>query len=305
MARTLLIGTHKFTWREWLKREQRQRDLLVLDPSDAANGALARVGIARGGKLADYRFVGSLDATRNPLAVVQAAVELSPLLGPDAIIIAPNYRGQPVARQLLQTLAQLLRPDEILVPDGANIPMEGWPVGPIVEDVEQAFPEMVQAAQRRARWLEMIEHSSDHVLPFDRITISGTRLGSGEPLSPQQLSAAGIEGLLWAEKTGTNLLLVSKRDMGDRQIGMALNLAHASKAVVVDPMDYSGRVCSFARQDGEDFGMGMIEEINFVHGEVRALVMSVPPAPVRILKIGTLMIDSTGRELGDDRPWAI
>lgn len=305
MARTLLLGTHKFTWREWLKTNLGSRDLLALDPFDPNTGSLGRVSLIRNGKIVSFRFVGSLDSARNPIAVLQGLAELLAEANLDVVIQLPSYRAAPVQRQLLHALAQVANPDEILVPEGATIPLDEWPIGPETVTVEGAFPEMVQAAQRRARWIEMIENSYDHSVPLHDVSIQGTRLGSGTKINTAQLSAVGLEGIVWAEKCGSTLLLVTKNKIGDRQIGMALNVAHASKLQVVEPMAYSGRLCSLARQRGEDFAMGIIEEIDFVAGVAQVLAHAVPPAPVRILKIGSMLLDSTGRELGDEKPWTI
>lgn len=305
MARTLLVGTSRSSWREWIKTRLGGRDLLVLDPSDPNQNSLARLVLVRDEKVVSYRFVGSLDATRNPIAVLQGLVELLAEAKSELVIQCFNYRPQPVARQLLIACAQMIRPDEVIIAEGAKIPMNEWPVGPHSCELEPNFPEMVQSAQRRARWLELLERSSEHVVNLGEVSIFGTRLGSGTRISPERILALGLEGVLWAESLGPNALVVAKKAPTERQIGDLLNLAHASKVIVVDPMAYSGRVCSFARQNGEDFGMGMIEELDFVHGAFRIMSPSVPPAPVRILKLGTLVIDSSGREIQDDKPWAL
>lgn len=304
MTRTLLIGTHEFSWREWVKRELRGRDLLVLDPNEPNQNALARVCLVREGKVVAYRFVGSLDPLRNPLAVLQATTQLLAKANENVVIQCFDYRPQPVARHLALIIAQLIGPAEILVPTGADIPMDGWPVGPHAVDAESGFPPMVLAAQRRARWLEMIEDSQEHSIPWDQVSIMGARFGSGVRVHPYDLEKEGIPGVLWAERCGTTLFLISKRNLDDRQLTTALNVGRATHVIVVDPMQYSGRLCSLARQNGEDFGMGFIEELDFVHGVFRVHAVAIPPAPVRILKLGTLTIDSTGREIEDEKPWS-
>lgn len=305
MPRTLLVGTHKFTWREWLKRSLRGRDLLLLDCSDPSYGPMARASLVRNGKVAEQRFIGSLDAVKNPIWMMQAAMELGGLCADGAVIQLFNYRPQPVASQLAVAIAQLLSPTEILVPAGAGLPLNVWPVGPVEVELEEAFPEMVAAAQRRARWIEMIENSYEHQIDLASTTVSGTRFGSGERLSTTQLAAAGIEGILWAEKCGGTTLLVTKRALEEHEINRVLNVTHSARVQITDPLSYSGHLCSLARSDGSDIGIGMIEEVDFVHGIARILAVAVPPIPVRILKIGTQRIDATGREIGDDKPWTI
>jgi hypothetical protein len=64
-------------------------------------------------------------------------------------------------------------------------------------------------------------------------------------------------------------------------------------------------LCSFANQEGEDFGIGMIRGIDFVTGVAQVACTAVPPAPARILRIGGLRVDPNGNELGEARPWQV
>jgi polynucleotide 5'-kinase involved in rRNA processing len=305
MGCTLLIGTRKTTWREWLKSNLGDRDLLLLDPADADHGTPARVSLFRGEKCLGWRFVGSLDATRNPIALMQGVASLS-LQAKDGFVVQLfDYRHQPVARQLSHAIAQMLRPDHILAAAGAGIPLDGWPVGPQEVEIEAAFPNMVIGAQRQANWMKLLETAQDHLVEIDRVSIEGTRFGSGVRIKLETLASIGIEGLLAAEVCGHTLVLIVRKEPEEEQVFRALNTAHANKALMVQPQAFSGRLCSFARQSGEDFGMGVIEEADFVDRVLKVRCNAVAPAPVRVLRVGTLKIDDLGREQGDDRPWTV
>ncbi|HRI44146.1 MAG TPA: hypothetical protein PLL78_03285 [Fimbriimonadaceae bacterium] len=301
---TLLVSVRGSSWREWLKKHRRSRDLLILDPADPEHGTPGRLVLQRGDKALLWRFAGTLEPTRNPLAFLSAAANLAPLASEDAIVLFFEVRFTPVLRQLALAVAQLLRSDEILIPDGCGFEGFGWPVGPQRVGLEPAFPEVVAAAQRRSRWIEMLERCEAHEVPLDRVSIEGLRLGGGLPIPIGSLHLAGVQNALHAEVFGSTLFLVARDGLDQDHIGRALDLTHASAAMVVEPSSYSGLLCSFADQLGDDFGMGMVEEIDFERRLVRAKCTAVAPAPVRILKIGSLRIDAGGKELGETKPWS-
>lgn len=305
MGSTLLIGTSKTTWRGWLKARLSGRDLVCLDPADANHGTPARIGLYRGERCVGWRFVGSTDAARNPIAMLSGAARLLAEAGPEPVVQMFDYRHQPVVRQLAYALAQVVQPAEILIPRDAGVPTTGWPVGPVEIEPEAEFQPMVVGAQRHAQWLKLLESCQDHEVGMDEVAIEGARFGSGERVKGEALQSARIEGLLHAEVCAGHLLMVVRREPDEDQVLAALNLVHANKATVVQPQAFSGRLCSFARQSGEDFGMGVIEEADFAARTFRVRCTAIAPAPVRILRIGTLKVDSLGREQGDDRPWTV
>jgi polynucleotide 5'-kinase involved in rRNA processing len=111
--------------------------------------------------------------------------------------------------------------------------------------------------------------------------------------------------VLHAEVGGGTLFLISEKEVEDHHLPRALDVFHCGRVHVIPPDSYEGLLCSFARQHGEDFGMGMIQTIDFESKTAKILSDAVPPAPVRILKIGGMRIDTAGRELGEVRPWQV
>jgi polynucleotide 5'-kinase involved in rRNA processing len=305
MARTLLLSSASFTWRDWLKEHRKDRDLLCIDPSEPSQSPPGKLTMFRGAKPFYSRFYGSLDPSRSPHVIVAALAHMLPLASGDAIVQLFAVRNAPLVRQMAGLCAQMVQPDEILAPRGAELDLEGFPVGPEEVDLEATFPAMVQQAQRKAQWLKLIEECSEHTLILRQVSVEGTRLGSGEPIHPDMIAKAGLREVVHAEVASGTLLLVTETEPEDHVIARALDIFHASRASVVGPDAYNNLLCSFARQNGEDFGMGIVKRIDFESGVATIASTAVPPAPVRILRLGGLRVDLSGRELGEVRPWQV
>lgn len=305
MPRTLLLSTAESSWREWLKDHRGNRDLLCLDPGEPAQTPPGKLTLFRGAKPLYWRFYGSLDSTRAPHVMVAALAQMLRRVEGDFVVQLFPVRNAPLTRQVISACAQLIQPDQILSPKGADIDLEGYPVGPEEIQLEASFPAMVQQAQRKAQWLKLIEMCSDHEVNLRRVSIEGARLGSGDPILPDALARAGLTDVQHAEVAGGTLLLVTEEEPDDQKMARALDVFHASRAAIVAPGAYDNLVCAFANQEGEDFGYGMIRCIDFPTGVARIACTAVPPAPVRILRIGGLRVDSSGRELGEARPWQV
>lgn len=305
VARTLLIGSPGTSWRAWLKDHRGKRDLLVLDPSDPDHGQLGRLTLLRGEKAVASRFYGSLEPSRAPHVLIAALAQILPASGEDAIVQLFPARGGPLVRHLLLLLSEMIRPEEILVPQGAGLELDGYPVGPHEVELEKAFPETVRSAQRKANWLKLLEQCEEHELDISRVSVQGARLGSGRIVRLEQLEKLGIEEPLHGEVSGGTLFIIAEEEPPDHVMARALDVFHCGRAHIVPPGSYNGLLCSFARQDGEDFGTGMIQSIDFGTQTAKILCDAVAPAPVRILKLGGLKVDTAGREMGEVRPWQV
>jgi hypothetical protein len=305
MGRLLLIGSAATTWREWLKENRGKRDLLCLDPADPGQSPPGRLCLLRGEKAVSWRFYGGLDPQRAPHVLLAALAQLLTEAGDDAIVQLYSYRSTPLLRHLSMLIAQMVQPEGIFLPAGAAVEQNGYPVGPEEVELEAAFPAMVQGAQRKAQWMKLLENCTEQEVSLDEVAIEGARLGSGAKLTEEALRKSGLEGVLHGEVSSGTLLLIAHEEPEEHRMARALDMFHCSRANVVSPNDYANLLCSFARQSGEDFGMGVVDKIDFERRTVTALCTAVPPAPVRILRIGGLRVDRQGRELGELRPWQV
>ncbi|MBX3112074.1 MAG: hypothetical protein KF857_08705 [Fimbriimonadaceae bacterium] len=295
MGRTLLVGDCRWSWRDWARENAAGRDLLVLDPSVADHGPATRLLLVRAGKVAAWAHIGSPDPFRDPVALLAGAARLLGQADADAVVQMFPWRSSPLGRHLALNLATMVAPSRVLVPEGSGLAHQPWPVGAEGVDLPEAFPPVVQEAQRRAQWLDLIERAEKHSVDLDQVVVVGSRLGSGEVVDADP----------YTEVCGGAALVVTNDPMGDAEVGRVMDSVQADRSVIVSPDRYAGLVCSLARQDGSDFGLGLVSSLDLVRRVVHVRALAVAPAPVRILKVGTLRVDSLGKEIEDLKPWAV
>ncbi len=298
MSRTLLVGHPKYSWREWVKANTAKGDLVMLDPANTDFGTPCRVCLIRAGKVIAWRLTGAIDPQRNPLAWMNAAYFLLSQAEGSFTVLFPAMRLSPVLRQMMLGMAQNISADRIIVPAGSRFEHQPWPIGAEVEELPEAFPVMVQEAQRRARWLELFERSTEHEVDLAKVGIEGARMGSGWRLKHADFSD-------WGEVSGGVLHVITDRELEEDEIARAMNLTHSNRLSMVRPEAYEGLVCSFGRQEGEDFGMGIIQRFDPEQNVMTIQADAVAPAPVHLLRIGQERVDSSGRETGPVGLWAV
>ena len=302
--RTLLIGGPGVSWRDWERESIGGDDLLVLDPSDAVHGTPTVLRLMRGERPIWTRLYGSLDPRRAPHVLLAALAEGMARAGDDLTVRLFATRNTPLLRQTVGLVASVLRPDRIVVAQGTDLDLDGFPLGPETPELPPAFPPMVQEAMRKAQWMKMLEACAPHEVDLREATLEGTRLGSGTPLSFEERRKAGLEDVAHVERTGRALLIVAGNP-DERMVARALDVTHSTKATLASPRAYEGLVVSFVRPGGEEFGFGRVERIDWEAMSLHAVCTAVPPVPVRILRLGSLRIDAKGGERGDVRPWEV
>lgn len=305
MGRTLLLGHAGASWREWLKGNRHGRDLVLLDPADANFTVPGRLNLIKGDRVIESRFYGSLDAQRAPHMLIAGAIDLLGTASEDALVLLYAYRPTPLVRQLTLSLANMIRPECVLVATGTDFPANALPIGPDEVTLEASFPPVVQTAQRKAQWLKMLEGVQPHTVDLRGVTIDGTRLGCGRRLESLELLRLGFDGALWAEVSGRGLFVVTGCEPEDEQISRALDDLNCSRAYFTAPDAYEGMLCAFSRASGEDFGYGIVQRIDFEAGIAHILNSAEAPAPVRLLRLGSLRINERGSELQETRPWQV
>jgi polynucleotide 5'-kinase involved in rRNA processing len=305
MARTLLLTTPKHAWRGWLKDHRAGRDFICLDPGEPDQSPPGRLCLFRDEKPVAWRFYGSLDPQRSPQILLTALTQLLEQASESVVVQLWPNRGTPLIRHVTMLAAQIVKPDEILVPKDSGMDQSGFPIGPEEVELEDAFPPLVQNAQRKAHWMKMFEACETHEFDLARVSVEGARLGSGMRMDADDMTRFFRGKAIHGEVAGGSLFLVAREDPEDAEMAHALDHFHCTRAHIAHPDEYEGLLCSFGKQHGEDFGIGTIERIDFDRGKVLANCTAVAPAPVRILRLGALKVDTMGRELGEVRPWQV
>lgn len=302
---TLLIGPPGVSWRETIRAEFGDHDLVCLDPAVPDFGALARLVLWRDGKVRGWRFFGALDAARYPHVAIEALVRLRALSDRSVVVLCPCYRPGPMLRHLLALIAGVSGPERILIAEGTAIAMTGWPVGPETVSAPGGYPDLVQTAQRRAGWLRLYEEAEDHTLDLREIAIEGSRLGAGRRVGRSERTESGLPDTAHVEVCGPTLFVVCSEELTETDLSRALDHFGCTKGQIARPADYRDLVCSFARESGEDFGFGFVRDFDPRAGVLRVRCTAVAPAPVRILRLGSFRVSEAGREVGEARPWQV
>lgn len=284
-SRTLLVGDPGWSWRD----QPSEGPLLCLDPALAELGPPARATVTLDDKVLAWRFVGTLDAARNPIDLLAVTVSLLEACPGVETVQTFELRENPTARQLALAVATAVRPERILVPQGSAWARLPWPVGPEEVELPPQVPSVVLEAQRRARWLELLERSERHRIDLERVATAGSRLGSGREL--KELGYAGR-----AEVFGSTLLLVGDDEPEPARAGRYLDIAHAAKLVNVSPKAFEGLVCSLERESGEPLGLGVVAAYDPLAHVLEVQSPAVVPAPVRQVRFGGFRVDTSGRE---------
>lgn len=305
MNRTVLLATPQRTWKAWLAQHRGGQLLLCADPAETAFGHPARLSLWKGDRVLESAFLGWLNPVRASAAWVAALVELLRHVDGDTLILLPPYRANPANLELVQLALDLIQPTRIVLGDESGLEFMNWPIGPEVALLEDAHQPSLQIALRKALWLKLRQSSERHEVPLTNLHFRGARLGSGRQLSTEELSASGLDHVLRGELCGQTLFLVSEAPVDDMHIGRALDVTHATKAMVAHPAAYQDLLCALLDADGRELGMGMIDHIDFEGGVLVADVAAVAPAPVRTVKLGGTMVNRDGRESGEVKVWEL
>ena len=211
------------------------------------------------------------------------------------------YRVTPLLRQTLFLMLQHIQADEVLIPDCLR---DALPEAKVLIGIDKSFPNLVQIAQRKAQWLDLLGRCEEHVVDLNECRLEGTRLGSGSRISLAQREKLNLEKA-YAETIGNSLFLVSGDEFDERTISRAMDFTHTNRVSLASPDLYQGALCAFSKKSGEDFGFGLIRQIDFEKMKAYVSCTAIPPVPVPILRIGSLRIDDHGNEHGELKPWQI
>lgn len=245
-----------------------------------------------------WTFIGSLDPLRQPLALFSGLSMLLRKAGPDPLVRLFPVKPTPLALQTALEIAQILQPERVITVEGRGLERLPWPVGAEPLMGEKAPPDVVPEARRRREFCTLADAQNLHPVEWTDGGLVGGRLGRGVPL-PR------LDDLVWAEAMGGVLFVVSPEPLAEPALRRMMEDSGCDKVQVASPADYKGLLVGLSRQDGSDFGLGIIEKMDLAK---RSLVIrsSFPPeTPFPIVKLGGLRLDGSGKPLATAKLWSL
>lgn len=275
-----------------------RQEMIVLDPEEYSYGPAGRLLLLKDGKVAAWSFVGSLDPLRQPLALFSGLAALMRKAGPNPTVRLFPLKKAPLAIQTALEIAHILQPEKIITLEGRGLESLPWPVGAEVVPGEKAPPEMVPEARRRREFSTLSDAQQLH--PFDWTSggLMGGRLGRGTPI-PR------LDDTLWAEVMAGTLFVLTPQPLTEPQLRRMMEDSNCDKVMSASPNDYKGLLVSLTRQDGTDFGLGLIEEVDLARRTFMIRSPFPPETPIPLVKLGGIKLDSTGKQIGQVKLWSL
>ncbi len=298
MGATLLINHPRWTWREWLRHELGDTPLLIADPSFSDYGWAGRISIYREGRVRGWRFVGATDSAQAPLAVLAGTSRLLREMPENYFLLAPSGLTGPATRELIYSMAEMVELDRCLIPSKSAYARWKWPWPTEAIEMEAQTPDYILRAHRRAKWVEMLDLGNLQEFDLADVVIQQARLGAGFKMD---LSEWG--GIGWA--AGSVLHVVTDQDIDEYAAARLMDEAHARRISLIHPSEYRGLLCSLARSDGRDVGMGIVHSFDPQTQKLVLHTTAEEGSRANIVRLGLLKLDETGNEVGDLRPWTV
>lgn len=305
--RTVYLSPPSASWTAALKEDFNSCDILVADPASPFCAPPGRLAILRHGKVPEWSFVGSLLWQHAPHVFLAAIAHLAPLLEPAASVLLPFADDSPLHLQTTRLALGLLDPQKVVIPTGLNVHTLALNLPLEEANPEEALPAQVSKSMRRATWVAHLQKCSLHRFPLATMQLDGARLFAGTSLAPERLGFIGEHQVLSATLMGKTLQVISAHPIPDGRVNRAMQLAGAHHAYLVNPADYLHTIVACTDANGRDFGLGFIRFLDVERKEIEIQANIVAGTPVPLLKLGSLRIDTEGRELPPAAPgrWAL
>ncbi|MER3402339.1 MAG: hypothetical protein C4336_04210 [Armatimonadota bacterium] len=160
----------------------------------------------------------------------------------------------------------------------------------------------IRAHARRVAFANYFQNARSHTLSLDQVSLTGRRLGSGLPLSPERrtrLSQQLRTDILHAEIVGNSLHVIVRQPLKEAQTQLLATQIGVDRAVVLPPTAYHHLLVGLIDYHGRHFGVGLIEQIDFEARTLTILTPVVSVHPVRWVQLGFVRILPDGTDLGE------
>ena len=296
MSWKLLLADRHHSWTNWIQ-ERSFPVTLDLCPSSARLGPPGCVRVLRHGETTAWGYVGSTQMIRSPLRAIQVVHRLHPTGVDGGVVLLEIAQNSPVVRELHRTITQFFPFASILAPEGGLVNLEGWPIGPETVELPPELPQVALQAQRRSRWIELLDSSNEIEVDLRRIDAFGSRFRSGQTIT--------VPTVLYAELNGSTLYLVAENSPEEAELLRLMDKVGAMRSHVTRPTDFEGVIVSFAHENGMDFVLGRVKSLDLASLRATIQIPAESLSSARSVFFGLIRIDEKGREMPEHAPWTL
>ncbi len=265
-------------------------------------------------------FVGETAPRGNLLehaAAVRLAADLLRSLQPDVTLIdTTGFIHGPGARRLKQAKMALLGPRHVVVLQRKDecesllgmlryredIEVHRLPVPSVVVSKSPAF----RAQRRASRFARAFEDAEMRYYAFENVALTGTWLNDAAPLAPHLLKFISNSlrvRVFHAEQRDRHLGIVTNAmPTGDSGLALVQEQFRAHAITITPASRLRHLLVGLCDGNNRMLGMGLIEAVDFRRTELGIFTPIRAHAGVRIIQFGLLRVESTGKELGTNRP---
>ncbi len=287
---------------------------LNLDPASQTSAPLCCAELFDAGMSPlGFRFIGSLVAWRDPIAMLAALDWAMEIAGDKPLVVELTISTVgAVAVNVLRAITERFRPSLIssIGFDSAAAVLQPFRDAPVQEMAPQTdgspHSQQSESAWRKAKWKGTFGNCETRAIPIPGLQMIGSRIGSGARLDDIELSKLreiGLADAAYAEVIGRTLYAVFAGNADSETIGDACREFDCQTAHLVHPRTFVGLVCGLETQNGIHSAVGRVKK--FDGDAIHLEAPSVSFDSLWRLRMGRMRLDDDENELGELRAWQV
>lgn len=269
---------------------------------------------------AGLAFVGATAPRGNLLehaTAIRVLADRAREANPELLVVdTTGFLQGPSAQRLKQAKFALLTPrhvvaiqrkgecDAILAPlrDRTDITVHRLAIPDVIKVKSPAF----RAQRRMGKFARYFEDAALQTYGFDDITMTGTWLNQAPSIAPHLLkflSSTLNARVYHAEEYHRHIGIVTNTlPVMDTRLTTIQEQFRAQAITVTPASRMRHLLVGMGDGSGKLLGLGLIEALDFRRRQIGLLTPIRAPGAVRVLQFGLLRIESTGKEIGTNRP---
>jgi polynucleotide 5'-kinase involved in rRNA processing len=260
-----------------------------------------------------FRFIGSLIAWRDPIAMLNALDWAMETAGDQPLVVELTISTVgAVAVHALRAITERFRPSQIssIGFDSAAAVLQPFRDA-LVQEMSPLtggtpYTPQSESAWRKAKWKGTFENCNTRAIPITGIQMIGSRIGSGARLDDIEmikLREIGLTEAAYAEVIGRTLYAIFVGNADSETIGDACREFDCQTAHLVHPRTFVGLVCGLETQNGIHSAVGRVK--SFDGDAIQLEAPSVSFDSLWRLRMGRVRLDVDENELGELRAWQV